>query len=114
MSSYNNGENRYQVVDTKTTIDELEKDLSNIIGLNQLKQQLRIWAKGLVLDEPKREKIEEVEGGILFVDEAYQLMIPECRNDFGKQALEEIMSAKESGKVSFIFSGYVGPMKTCI
>ncbi|CAI5470399.1 unnamed protein product [Closterium sp. Yama58-4] len=33
----------------------LEKELSSLIGLPLLKQQLRVWAKGLVLDQKRRE-----------------------------------------------------------
>ncbi|GJP34782.1 hypothetical protein CLOM_g19211 [Closterium sp. NIES-68] len=33
----------------------LEKELSALIGLPLLKQQLRVWAKGLVLDQRRRE-----------------------------------------------------------
>ncbi|CAI5499129.1 unnamed protein product [Closterium sp. Naga37s-1] len=33
----------------------LEKELSSLIGLPLLKQQLRVWAKGLVLDQRRRE-----------------------------------------------------------
>lgn len=39
---------------TKAKMDELEKELSNIIGLHELKVQLRKWAKGMLLDERRR------------------------------------------------------------
>ncbi|KAJ0097516.1 hypothetical protein Patl1_27404 [Pistacia atlantica] len=59
-----------------------------------------------------REKIKEVEGGILFVDEAYRLIPGQrCDRDFGLEALEEIMSCMESGKVLVIFAGYNKPMQ---
>ncbi|KAJ6742840.1 PROTEIN CFXQ-like protein [Salix viminalis] len=48
------------------------------------------------------DNIAEAEGGILFVDEAYQL-IPsqkEEEKDYGIEALEEIMSVMDSGKFS--------------
>ncbi|TMW85258.1 hypothetical protein EJD97_023430 [Solanum chilense] len=168
---------------TKAKMDELENELSKIVGLHELKQQLRKWAKGMLLDEqrqalglkvgarrpphmaflgnpgtgktmvarilgkllhmvgilqtdkvmevqrtdlvgefvghtgPKtRRKIQEAEGGILFVDEAYRL-IPMQKSDdkdYGLEALEEIMSVVDSGKIVVIFAGYSEPMKRVI
>lgn len=40
--------------ETKAKMDELEKELSNIVGLDELKIQLRKWAKGMLLDERRR------------------------------------------------------------
>lgn len=40
--------------ETKAKMDELEKELSNLVGLNELKLQLRKWAKGMLLDERRR------------------------------------------------------------
>ncbi|KAG5009335.1 hypothetical protein AAZX31_07G081900 [Glycine max] len=169
--------------ETKAKMDELEKELSNIVGLNDLKVQLRKWAKGMLLDEKRRSlglhvgrrrpphmaflgnpgtgktmvarilgkllhmvgilptdkvtevqrtdlvgefvghtgpktrrKIKEAEGGILFVDEAYRL-IPMQKSDdkdYGLEALEEIMSVMDSGKIVVIFAGYCEPMKRVI
>ncbi|KAJ7969610.1 AAA-type ATPase family protein / ankyrin repeat family protein [Quillaja saponaria] len=169
--------------ETKAKMDELENEISNIVGLHALKTQLRKWAKGMLLDErrralglkvgtrrpphmaflgnpgtgktmvarilgrllymvgilptdrvtevqrtdlvgefvghtgPKtRRKIKEAEGGILFVDEAYRL-IPMQKSDdkdYGLEALEEIMSVMDSGKVVVIFAGYNEPMKRVI
>ncbi|CAK9172789.1 unnamed protein product [Ilex paraguariensis] len=169
--------------ETKAKMDELEKELSNIVGLHQLKLQLQKWAKGMLLDErrralglkvgtqrpphmaflgnpgtgktmvarslgkllhmvgilptdkvtevqrtdlvgefvghtgPKtRRMIKEAEGGILFVDEAYRL-IPMQKSDdkdYGLEALEEIMSVMDSGKIVVIFAGYSEPMKRVI
>lgn len=168
---------------TKAKMDELENELSNIVGLDDLKLQLRKWAKGMLLDErrralglkvgarrpphmaflgnpgtgktmvarvlgkllymvgilptdkvtevqrtdlvgefvghtgPKtRKMIKEAEGGILFVDEAYRL-IPMQKSDdkdYGLEALEEIMSVMDSGKIVVIFAGYSEPMKRVI
>ncbi|KAI3814844.1 hypothetical protein L1987_14490 [Smallanthus sonchifolius] len=40
--------------ETKSKIDELEKELSKLVGLNELKLQLRKWTKGVLLDERRR------------------------------------------------------------
>ncbi|OWM89898.1 protein CfxQ homolog [Punica granatum] len=37
--------------ETKAKMDALERELSNIVGLHELKVQLRKWAKGMLLDE---------------------------------------------------------------
>ncbi|KAJ8749799.1 hypothetical protein K2173_013202 [Erythroxylum novogranatense] len=164
-------------------MEELETALSGIVGLHELKLQLRKWAKGMLLDErrralglrvgvrrpphmaflgnpgtgktmvarilgrllhmvgilptdrvtevqrtdlvgefvghtgPKtRRKIKEAEGGILFVDEAYQLIPTQKADDkdYGIEALEEIMSVMDSGKIVVIFAGYSEPMKRVI
>ncbi|QCD92099.1 uncharacterized protein LOC114182134 [Vigna unguiculata] len=169
--------------ETKAKMEQLEKELSNIVGLNDLKVQLRKWAKGMLLDErrralglhvgarrpphmaflgnpgtgktmvarilgkllhmvgilstdkvtevqrtdlvgefvghtgPKtRRKIMEAEGGILFVDEAYRLVPLQKSDDkdYGLEALEEIMSVMDSGKIVVIFAGYSEPMKRVI
>jgi len=63
-----------------------------------------------------RRKIQEAEGGILFVDEAYRL-IPMQKSDdkdYGLEALEEIMSVMDAGKIVVIFAGYSEPMKRVI
>ncbi|KAH9762280.1 ANK REP REGION domain-containing protein [Citrus sinensis] len=169
--------------ETKAKMDELENELSNIVGLHELKIQLRKWAKGMLLDErrkalglkvgarrpphmaflgnpgtgktmvarilgrllymvgilptdrvtevqrtdlvgefvghtgPKtRRRIKEAEGGILFVDEAYRLIPMQKADDkdYGIEALEEIMSVMDGGKVVVIFAGYSEPMKRVI
>ncbi|XWS72025.1 hypothetical protein CRYUN_Cryun02cG0005200 [Craigia yunnanensis] len=169
--------------ETKVKMDELEKELFNIVGLHELKVQLRKWAKGMLLDErrralglkvgarkpphmaflgnpgtgktmvarilgkllhmlgilptdkvtevqrtdlvgefvghtgPKtRRKIQESEGGILFVDEAYRLIPMQKADDkdYGLEALEEIMSVMDSGKIVVVFAGYSEPMKRVV
>ncbi|XP_068652060.1 uncharacterized protein [Aristolochia californica] len=169
--------------ETKAKMAELEGALSNIVGLDDLKLQLRKWAKGMLLDEKRRalglkvaarrpphmaflgnpgtgktmvarilgrllhmvgilptdkvtevqrtdlvgefvghtgpktrRKIKEAEGGILFVDEAYRLIPMQKADDkdYGLEALEEIMSVMDSGKIVVIFAGYSEPMKRVI
>lgn len=40
--------------ETKAKMDQLENELANIVGLHDLKVQLRKWAKGMLLDERRR------------------------------------------------------------
>ncbi|KAH7443540.1 hypothetical protein KP509_02G039400 [Ceratopteris richardii] len=164
-------------------MDALEAELEQVIGLHDLKLQLRKWAKGMLLDERRkalglkvagrrpphmaflgnpgtgktmiarilgkllhmvgvlptdkvvevqrtdlvgefvghtgprtRKKIEEADGGILFIDEAYRLMPLQKSDDkdYGLEALEEIMSVMDTGKIVVIFAGYEEPMKRVI
>lgn len=58
-------------------------------------------------------KIREAMGGVLFVDEAYQLVERGASDvDFGKNALEEIMSVMERGDPVIVFAGYPDRMET--
>ncbi|XP_039124694.1 LOW QUALITY PROTEIN: ribulose bisphosphate carboxylase/oxygenase activase, chloroplastic [Dioscorea cayenensis subsp. rotundata] len=167
----------------KEKMDEFEAAISDIVGLQELKMQLRRWARGMLFDEKRRtlglsisarrpphmafmgnpgtgktmvaralgkllhmvgilpsdkvtevqrtdlvgefvghtgpktrKKIMEADGGILFVDEAYRL-IPMQKSDdkdYGLEALEEIMSVMDSGRIVVIFAGYREPMKRVI
>ncbi|CAL9055041.1 uncharacterized protein LOC135676275 [Musa acuminata AAA Group] len=169
--------------EAKAKMTEFEAAISNIVGLQELKMQLRRWARGMLFDEKRRalglniaprrpphmaflgnpgtgktmvarilgkllhmvgilstdkvtevqrtdlvgefvghtgpktrRKINEAEGGILFVDEAYRLIPMQKADDkdYGLEALEEIMSVMDSGKVVVIFAGYSEPMKRVI
>lgn len=40
--------------ETKAKMEALENELSNIVGLDALKLQIRKWAKGMLLDERRR------------------------------------------------------------
>lgn len=164
-------------------MDALEAELQKVVGLHDLKLQLRKWAKGMLLDEKRRalglkvaarrlphmaflgnpgtgktmiarilgkllqmvgvlptdkfvevqrtdlvgefvghtgpktrKKIQEAEGGILFIDEAYRLMPLQKSDDkdYGLEALEEIMSVMDNGSVVVIFAGYAERMKRVI
>lgn len=61
-------------------------------------------------------QLQEAEGGILFVDEAYRLIPMQKADDkdYGLEALEEIMSVMDAGKIVVIFAGYSEPMKRVI
>lgn len=59
-----------------------------------------------------KQAIDESIGGVLFVDEAYTLN-SESSNDFGKEAIETMLTALENyrGKMVFIFAGYTDLME---
>lgn len=56
-----------------------------------------------------KAKIDEARGGVLFVDEAYRLA--GTGNDFGPEAIEELMAAMEKGDPVMIFAGYEKEME---
>jgi SpoVK/Ycf46/Vps4 family AAA+-type ATPase len=56
-----------------------------------------------------RKKIQEAEDGVLFVDEAYTLTSA-SENDFGGEAVNEIMAAMLKGNPVMIFAGYPSEM----
>jgi len=58
--------------------------------------------------------IDEAMGGVLFVDEAYQLYAPQSPNDFGRMAIETFMTRLENDRDKFvaIFAGYTNEMDT--
>jgi SpoVK/Ycf46/Vps4 family AAA+-type ATPase len=64
--------------------------------------------------EAKTSKaIDAAMGGVLFVDEAYQLQVAGTANDFGQQAIETFMTRLENDRDKFvaIFAGYTENME---
>ncbi len=63
-----------------------------------------------------REQIDKAKGGILFVDEAYALTLSNASNDFGKEAIAELVAAMENMRddLVVIVAGYPEPMKKFI
>ena len=61
-----------------------------------------------------RREIEKAKGGVLFVDEAYRL-VPKNggsgKQDFGVEAINELMAAMGCGDPVMIFAGYVKDMR---
>lgn len=106
----------------KTMVARVLGKLLHMVGILSTDRVIEVQRTDLVGEfvghtGPKtRRKIQEAEGGILFVDEAYRL-IPMQKSDdkdYGIEALEEIMSSMDSGKIVVIFAGYSEPMKRVI
>jgi SpoVK/Ycf46/Vps4 family AAA+-type ATPase len=59
------------------------------------------------------QAIEQAMGGVLFIDEAYQMAPENDANDFGPRALETLLAALENHRSSFvtIFAGYTADME---
>ncbi|MGZ2591740.1 AAA family ATPase [Staphylococcus borealis] len=104
----------------KTTVARL---LAKVFG------QLGILSKGHLIETERSEMVgsyightekntkrivEQSLGGVLFIDEAYQLMPKEkSSNDFGIQAIETLITELENkrGKFIAIFAGYENDME---
>ncbi|KAG0623001.1 hypothetical protein M758_3G140800 [Ceratodon purpureus] len=103
----------------KTMIARLLAELLHMVGVLKENKVVEVQRTDLVGEfvghtGPRtRIKIKEAEGGILFVDEAYRLMPVQngTDKDYGIEALEEIMSFMDAGKVVVIFAGYPEPMQ---
>lgn len=59
-----------------------------------------------------REVLEKALGGVLFIDEAYTLFKEQSANDFGKEAIDEILAFMENHRdeIVIIFAGYTKEM----
>lgn len=67
--------------------------------------------------EPKTHKlVDSAVGGVLFIDEAYNLKKDNDGKDFGQEAIDALMidMDKYSGKMCFIFAGYKKPLLNMI
>ncbi|XP_006823473.1 uncharacterized protein LOC102803278, partial [Saccoglossus kowalevskii] len=87
---------------------ELLSDLG-LIDQNKVIEVQRSDLVGAYIGESAiktKEVINKSKGGILFVDEAYRLVVEGCEKDHGKEALEEIMSVMEDGDPIIILAGY--------
>ena len=61
-----------------------------------------------------KEAIEQAEGGVLFIDEAYRLHVEGSEKDYGKEALETLMPKIEmmGDEPIMMCAGYPEEMKT--
>lgn len=98
----------------KTKVGEILAEIFYQLGIIDENKVKRVVRSDLVrryvghTEENTKKILEESAGGILFVDEAYQLIKNGEANDFGKEALETIMDAMEQfpEKYTIIFAGY--------
>ena len=62
-------------------------------------------------EDKTAKKINEVKGGVLFVDDAYCLTPRSLNVDYGRIAINQLMAAMEKGDPVMIFAGYPNEMK---
>ncbi|MCT2907563.1 AAA family ATPase [Schleiferilactobacillus harbinensis] len=102
----------------KTTVARLIAKLFynlDILPRDTVKEVTRTDLVGQYIGQTEvktKKALDAAMGGILFVDEAYQLTSVAIDNDFGKQAIETLLTALENQRDQFvaIFAGYTDQM----
>lgn len=103
----------------KTTVGRILARMLYSSGVTKSDRFVEVQRQDLVGEfigqtAPKtREKVESARGGVLFVDEAYRLSNAGCGNDFGREAIEELMAAMNSAVV-IILAGYPAEMDSFV
>lgn len=103
----------------KTTVARLVGRIYKALGLLERGHLIECDREQMVAGwvgqtAPKAAKIiDQAQGGILFIDEAYALA-PGTSNDFGPEAIEVLLKRMEDqrGEFAVIVAGYTGPMQT--
>ena len=102
----------------KTTVAHLIAKILHNLGVLAQPQVKVVERSSLVgswighTEQRTAAAIDEAMGGVLFVDEAYQLTVGDTANDFGKLAVETLMTRLENERDRFvaIFAGYTEQM----
>ena len=103
----------------KTTVSRLVAKLYKQLGVSSKDTVVEVQKGDLVAGYVNQtamktaKKIREARGGILFVDEAYQLTqaLQRGQSDFSGEAIDEMMKVmNDSGRkaTTFVFAGYAG------
>ncbi|AXE40105.1 Stage V sporulation protein K [Acidipropionibacterium virtanenii] len=103
----------------KTTVAEIVAKLFHALGILENANVKTVERRDLVggyvghTEQQTGRAIDEAMGGVLFVDEAYQLSVEGFERDFGRQAIETLLTALENKRSSFvaIFAGYTEQME---
>lgn len=104
----------------KTTVARIMADIYKEIGVLSKGQLVEVDRAGLVAGYvgqtaiKTQEKIDEANGGILFIDEAYTLA--KKGNDYGQEAIDTLINLMEKRRDNFIVivAGYPDLMKEFI
>ena len=105
----------------KTTVARIFKDLFYGLGVVEKDRYAEVKTDDLMAGfmgqtpERTRKFLEDNKGGVIFIDEAYKFSQGE-RNEYGRQALDEILTFANDNKGStvIILAGYPEAMKGLI
>jgi len=103
----------------KTTVARIVAGVFHRLGMldsPQVVEADRSRLVGQYIGETEKKTtriVDEAMGGVLFVDEAYQLTPARDSNDFGRQAMETLLTRLENDRAAFIaiFAGYTKEME---
>jgi len=103
----------------KTTIARLMGNIYHKLGILKKGHTVEVDRADLVGEwigqtAPRvDEKIDEAEGGVLFIDEAYSLYVEDSPKDFGNEVIEILIKRMEDESKNFIIivAGYQDEMK---
>lgn len=99
----------------KTSLARVIAQLLYRIGITQSNNLVEVQRDKLVAEYvgqtgPKTQKvIQEAKNGVLFIDEAYRLSQEGSKNDFGREAIEQLMAAMNDPPGTapvMVFAGY--------
>ena len=102
----------------KTTVARILAKLFYNLGVLPKSTVIETDRQGLIgryigeTEEKTGKVLRDAMGGVLFIDEAYQLSANSSNNDFGKQAIETLLPVLENDRDKFIaiFAGYTEQM----
>ncbi len=106
----------------KTTVARIIAQILYDIEVRQSNSFIEIERSCVVSDhvggteKRMREILDKVDGGTLFIDEAYSLYKEDSDNDFGREAIDVLMKDMEDKRNSYsvIMAGYREPMLNMI
>jgi SpoVK/Ycf46/Vps4 family AAA+-type ATPase len=106
----------------KTTAAKLLGQLLAALGYLPSDRLLKVTRSDLVgevigeTEVKTREIIDKQMGGVLFIDEAYALHIPDMQNDYGKIVIDTLVDAmsEHMGEFSVILAGYTDKIEAML
>lgn len=104
----------------KTTVARIVGKIMATMGLLKSGHVVETDRGGLVAEfigqtaDKTRKVFTKAIDGVLFIDEAYALYLPDSKNDFGSEAIDTLLKDMEDkrGQLSVIVAGYADRMET--